>query len=373
MANYENSLGVKALTLDDINKQYGINASREYAQQQAQNQLNQQLGALNQQRKQYQTNAYEQSRETDLNYFDQFNQQRYNSAGRGLTGGMQQMGQQSLNLGRNSDLSKIYTQLTGMLSDADNRENQYKTESTRYADNLYQTNLGKAQDLISSDFQRRLSIAQEEYNRRQEEERIRRELERQEYERRIQEEAIARQKAQQEWENQFAREQFDFEKQMSNANLVARKSSGGSSGGSKKSSGSGGSGGGSIDTKAILDSAYSEFQSALKDGWKSAKAWLDANGADVKSLDSNMYNKMMNEYNAQKPTTKAKNWADDVVKTTKDFNKTYNKYAGVSAKSVAKKAVSSAVKANNASKAKLKQTQQKRVSAVTNWFKKLFK
>lgn len=355
MANYENNLGVKALTLDDVNKQYGINASKEYAQQQAQNQLNQQLGALNQQRQQYQTNAYEKSRETDLNYFDQFTQQRYNTAGRGITGGMQQMGQQSLNLGRNSDLAKIYTQLTGLMSEADNQESQYRTGATTYADQLYQTNLSKAQDLIDSDFTKRLQIAQEEYARQQ------REAE------------IARQLAQQQWENQFAREQFDFEKLMATGGGGGGYSSGGGGSRRRSSGGSGGSGGSSdpVMSKAVLNSAYSEFQSALKSG--DGKKWLDMYGAEIKSADPALYNKMMNEYNAQKPTTKAKKAVSNVVKTTQNFNTKYNKYAGVSAKTVAKKAVSSASKANNASKDKLKQTQQKRVNAVVNWFKKLVK
>jgi hypothetical protein len=198
MADYTNSLGVNALTLDDINKQYGINATKEYAQQVAQKQLDTQLATLAQQGKTYEQNAYSESRKKDLDYFDQFRQSQYNTAGKGITGGMQGLGEQSLNLGRNSDLANIYNTLSQQKSGLDSQGNEYRTASNTYADQLYSDNLTKAQGLIDSDFNKRLSVAQ------------------------------------QDWANKLAREQFEYEKMMASIS----GGSGGSGGSGRKSSGS---------------------------------------------------------------------------------------------------------------------------------------
>ena len=191
MADYTNSLGVNALTLDDINKQYGINASKDYAQQLAQKQLDSQLAQVAQQKQNYEQNAYNQSRQTDLDYFDQFRESQYNTAGKGMTAGLAERSNLSLNLGRNTDLSNIYNSLAQQNSGLDNQANDYRTQATTYADQLYQTNLQKAQSLIDSDFSKRLGIAQEEYSRKMEAERIQRELEQQAWERQMAEQQLA--------------------------------------------------------------------------------------------------------------------------------------------------------------------------------------
>ena len=194
MADYTNSLGVQALTLDDINKQYGINASQDYAKEQADKLLQSNLQALGAQKTQAEQGAYQQSRQKDLSYFDQFQQSRYNTAGRGITGGMQNMGTKSLELGRNQDMANIYSNLTSMLENYKADEGRYRNEATSYADELYRNNLTQAQGLIGSDFNRRLSVAQEEYNRRMQEQEMQRQAEQQAFDNRMAEAYLALQR-----------------------------------------------------------------------------------------------------------------------------------------------------------------------------------
>ena len=185
MADYTNNLGVKALTLADINKQYGINASKDYAKAEANRILDSNLKAIEAQKTQAQEGAYQQSRKKDLSYFDQFQDARYNTAGRGLTGGMQNMAQRSLEMARNQDLADIYSNLNTQMASYGADERRYRNEATSYADQLYNTNLAKAQDLIGADFSRRLAIAQEEHERRLEAAAIKRQLEQQAFDNKI--------------------------------------------------------------------------------------------------------------------------------------------------------------------------------------------
>lgn len=154
------------MSLDEVQQKYGINATKEYAQQQAQAKLQKQLEALGQTRKEYEGSAYSESRKKDLDYFDQFRQQQYNTAGRGLAGGLEKAGQQQLNIARNQDLADIYSTLQTRNANLDTQGRQYSDEATTYADQLYQQNLGQARQYIEADYSRKFQEAQAAFERK---------------------------------------------------------------------------------------------------------------------------------------------------------------------------------------------------------------